>query len=80
MLWPADRKYVEVATTVVASDNFDLNPTIELVEVVSSELDNGVGDGNTVDDIVIVDDFTFKLRAERSGQRVRAGPTPSRTR
>ncbi|MGB5186630.1 MAG: ExeM/NucH family extracellular endonuclease, partial [Acidimicrobiia bacterium] len=68
VLWPANHKYVEVTTTVVASDNFDANPTIELVEVVSSEPDNGVGDGNTVNDIVIVDDFTFKLRAERSGQ------------
>ena len=67
VLRPANHKYVDVNTTVVASDNFDPNPTIELVEVVSSEPDNGVGDGNTVDDIVIVDDFTFKLRAERSG-------------
>ena len=66
VLWPANHKYVEVKTTVVVGDNFDLNPTIE-VEVVSSEPDNGEDDGNTVDDIVIVDDFTFMLRAERSG-------------
>ena len=33
----------------------------------SNEPDNGYDDGNTVNDIVIVDDFTFKLRAERSG-------------
>ncbi|MBL7064891.1 MAG: VWA domain-containing protein, partial [Anaerolineae bacterium] len=33
----------------------------------SNEPDNGLGDGDTPDDIVIVGDFTFKLRAERSG-------------
>lgn len=67
-LWPANHKYVEVAATVVVSDNFDLNPTITLVEVTSNEPDNGEDDGNTVDDIVIVDDFNFLLRAERSGE------------
>lgn len=67
VLWSVTHKYDEVTTTVAASDNFDPDPTIELVSVVSSEPDNGAGDGNTVDDIAIVDDFTFKLRAERSG-------------
>ena len=33
----------------------------------SNEPDNGAGDGNTVNDIVVVNDFEFKLRAERSG-------------
>ncbi|UCB60650.1 MAG: VWA domain-containing protein, partial [Candidatus Bathyarchaeota archaeon] len=33
----------------------------------SNEPDNAKGDGGTVDDIVIVNDFTFNLRAERSG-------------
>ncbi|HEX2989866.1 MAG TPA: hypothetical protein VHO49_04265, partial [Anaerolineales bacterium] len=47
---------------------FDTNPTITLVSVTSNEPDNapGMDDGNTTDDIVIVDDFNFKLRAERS--------------
>ncbi len=67
MLWPANHKYVEVKATVVASDNFDPNPTVTLVSVTSNEPDNGDDDGNTVDDIVIVDDYTFLLRAERSG-------------
>jgi len=35
--------------------------------VTSNEPDNGEEDGNTVNDIVIVDDFHFELRAERSG-------------
>ncbi len=67
VLWPANHKYVRVTTAVVVDDNFDPNPTVELVSVVSNEPDNGLGDGNTINDIVIVDDFTFKLRAERAG-------------
>ena len=66
-LWPANHKYVDVTATVVVSDNFDPNPTITLVSVVSNEPDDGLGDGDTANDIVIVDDFHFKLRAERSG-------------
>lgn len=66
-LWPANHKYVDVTATVVVSDNFDPNPTVELVSVESNEPDNGLGDGDTADDIVIVDDFHFMLRAERSG-------------
>ena len=66
-LWPANHKYVDVAATAVVSDNFDPSPTVTLVSVTSNEPDNGEDDGNTVDDIVIVDDYEFKLRAERSG-------------
>jgi hypothetical protein len=66
-LWPANHKYVTVKATVVANDDFDPNPTITLVSVTSNEPDNGLGDGDTPNDIVIVDEYTFKLRAERSG-------------
>ena len=66
-LWPANHKYVNVTATVVVSDNFDANPTVELVSITSNEPDDGLGDGDTANDIVIVDDFHFKLRAERSG-------------
>jgi hypothetical protein len=66
-LWPPDHKYVTVQTTVDISDNIDPNPTLTLVSVTSNEPDDGLGDGDTPDDIVVVDDFTFKLRAERSG-------------
>ncbi len=64
VLWPADNKHRKVKTTVVASDNFDPTPTVTLVSVTSSEPDLGEG-GDKKDDIVIVDDTTFKLRAER---------------
>jgi hypothetical protein len=67
MLWPANHKYVEVAATVVATDNFDPSPTITLVSVTSNEPDDGLGDGDTPNDIVILNDYTFQLRAERAG-------------
>ena len=38
-----------------------------LVSVTSNEPDNGTGDGDTPNDIVIIDDRTFNLRAERAG-------------
>jgi uncharacterized protein len=68
VLWPPNGQYVRVVATVSATDNFDPSPLIQFVSIESNEADNNVGDGNTTDDIVIIDDFTFDLRAERSGQ------------
>jgi len=65
-LWAPNHKYVDVSTTVDVTDA-DANPAVTLLSVTSNEPDNGVGDGDTVDDIVIVDDNNFELRAERSG-------------
>jgi hypothetical protein len=67
VLWPANHKLVEVTASVQVSDNSDPEPSLVLVSVVSNEPDNGLGDGDAANDIVIVDDFHFKLRAERSG-------------
>ncbi|MBK5266764.1 MAG: ExeM/NucH family extracellular endonuclease [Acidimicrobiia bacterium] len=67
VLLKPNHKYVDVEATIAVSDNFDTNPTIVLVSVTSNEPDNGEDDGDTVNDIVIVDDFHFQLRAERSG-------------
>lgn len=66
LLWPPTHKYVEVQATVTAADDTDPSPNIELISVTSNEPENGEGDGNTADDIVIVDDYTFQLRAERN--------------
>lgn len=66
-LWPPNHSYVTVNATVTASDNADPSPLLTLVSVTSNEPDNGDDDGNTINDIVIVDDDTFQLRAERSG-------------
>jgi len=52
---------------VTASDTVDRVPSIRLVSVTSNEPDDGLGDGDTTNDIVLVDERTFKLRAERSG-------------
>jgi uncharacterized protein len=60
-LWPPNNQMVTVEATVSVSDNFDASPQLTLVSVVSS--DPG---GN--EDIVIVDDDTFQLRAERVGR------------
>ena len=69
-LWSPNHKYVDVTATVTVSDICDPSPTVTLVSVTSNEPDDaeGGGDGNTVDDIVIVDDYHFKLRAERAGE------------
>jgi PKD repeat protein len=66
-LWSPNHKYVEVKANVTAYDICDPSPTITLVSITSNEPDNSIGDGNTVNDIVIVEDFTFNLNAERSG-------------
>jgi predicted extracellular nuclease len=66
-LWPPKHQYITVAATVEAWDNFDPNPTITLVSVTSNEPDDGLGDGDTPIDIVIMNEYTFLLRAERSG-------------
>lgn len=65
-LWPPNHKYVTVEATVTVTDA-DPNATVTLLSATSNEPDNGLGDGDTPNDIVIVDDFTFDLRAERSG-------------
>ena len=66
-LFPPNHKYVNVQATFTASDDFDPAPEVTLVSVTSSEPDNASGDGNTTDDVVVVDEDTFRLRAERSG-------------
>jgi hypothetical protein len=67
LMWPPNHKYVDVETIVTVYDIADPNPTVTLVSVTSNEPENGKGDGNTTDDIQILSDTTFKLRAERSG-------------
>ena len=67
ILWPPNHKYVTVHAWVDADDNFDRHLTVNLVSVTSSQPDDGLGDGDMPDDIVILSDHTFKLRAERMG-------------
>jgi hypothetical protein len=67
-LWPPNHKYVTVQATVTVSDNAGPAPAVTLLSVTSNEPDDAPGgaDGNTRNDIVTVDQDTFRLRAERS--------------
>lgn len=67
VLWPANHKYVDVRVTATARDDADPSPSIRLLSVSSNEPDNGLGDGDTANDIVVIEDFHLRLRAERSG-------------
>lgn len=68
-LWPPNHRMVNITATVIATDACG-TPSVELTSVISNEVDNGVGDGNTTDDIqdagLGTPDFDFKLRAERA--------------
>ncbi len=67
LLWPPNHKMVLVTPSINVSDNLTGNVQTEIVSVTSSEPDNGLGDGDTANDIVINPDGTIFLRAERAG-------------
>ncbi|MFN2579063.1 MAG: Ig-like domain-containing protein [Pyrinomonadaceae bacterium] len=73
-LWPPNHSYhtINVSDLVAsASDNFDLNLNLDSVviaQVTSDEIENGNGDGNTLNDIVIASNCkSVQLRSERDG-------------
>jgi len=68
ILWPPNHKYVEVLPSLAVNDACIETTKVELVSVTSSEPDNGLGDGDTANDIVINADGSILLRAERSGR------------
>lgn len=74
MLWPPNHKLVDIDATVNVTDICDATPTFVLTSILSNEPDNGLGDGNTANDIQAADfgtaDVSFKLRAERAGPGV----------
>lgn len=59
-----NHKMVDVTVDYTVTDNTGATVTLE---VTSNEPDNGLGDGDTEGDIVVVDNRHVKLRAERSG-------------
>ena len=76
VLWPPNHKYhtIEIAECCVISVTDICDADVDIDDVVitsvsSDEPENvqGKGDGNTMDDIVIVDSQTVELRAERQG-------------
>jgi hypothetical protein len=68
-LWPPNHKLVHVHANLIVHECGTYTVTLE--SVTSSEPDNGLGDGDTTDDIQGVDlgtaDVDFDLRAERAG-------------
>jgi K319L-like, PKD domain/FG-GAP repeat len=72
MLWPPNHKLVNVAAAIEVEDACDPAPSVTLLSIVSSEPDDGRGDGRTTMDVQQAtlgsDDRAFQLRAERSGQ------------
>jgi len=71
-LWPANHQLATVRANIQVSDDTDPHPTVTLVSVTNSEPDDGLGDGDTPNDIqgaaFGTDDREFLLRAERSGK------------
>jgi hypothetical protein len=72
VLWTPNHRLVPITVTVVVDDGCDPAPAVTLLSITSNEPDNGLGDGDTPNDIqgaaVGTDDRQFLLRAERSGQ------------
>ena len=70
LIWPPNHKMRSVTATPTVMDVCS-EVTVTLTSVTSSEPDNGMGDGDTVNDIQGIDlgtsDFDFLLRAERMG-------------
>jgi VCBS repeat-containing protein len=71
-LWPPNHKMVEIAASLDFSDDTSDIASVVLTSITSSEPDDGLGDGDTANDIQDADygtqDNQFSLRAERSGQ------------
>ncbi|HEV2853781.1 MAG TPA: choice-of-anchor X domain-containing protein [Thermoanaerobaculia bacterium] len=71
VLWPPNHQLQEVVAKISVTDDKDPHPAVRLVSITSSEPDNGLGDGDTPNDIQQADfgtdDRQFLLRAERSG-------------
>ncbi len=71
-LWPPNHTLRTVTVSVTTSDICDTSPSIRLISIVSNEPDNGLGDGDTSQDVqgalLGSDDRQFQLRAERSGK------------
>ena len=66
LLWPPNHDMVPVTVHADAEDGCD-PMDMRIVDVLSDEPANGLGDGDTSPDWEIVGPLTVRLRAERSG-------------
>ncbi|NOQ13805.1 MAG: hypothetical protein GQ583_04895 [Methyloprofundus sp.] len=67
VLWPPNHKMKDIEANVTVTDDQDSAPKVKLLSVTSNEDNNGSGDGDTTEDIIINHDYNFSLRAERAG-------------
>lgn len=71
VLWPPNHKMRDIHAILEIIEECDPTPVIELVSATSNEPDNGLGDGDTENDIQGAEfgsaDMDFSLRAERAG-------------
>jgi len=78
ILWPPNHKMVLITPTILASDNCNFDPVVELTSITMNEgdetntydpnYDTTLGDGKTTNDIQVDESGNIYLRAERSGQ------------
>lgn len=71
LLWPPNHQLATIDATVTAIDACDGTLTVRLKSITSNEPDDGLGDGDTSNDIqgaaLGTDDRSFLLRSERGG-------------
>ena len=70
-----NHKMIPINVVVSVEDEISGIASVVLNSIISNESDNGLGDGNTIDDIQDAEfgtkDTAFSLRAERSGNNDR---------
>lgn len=64
-LRPPNHRFVDVTVSYTSGDNCDTSDCV--LSVTSNEPVNGLNDGNTAPDWIVVNNHLVKLRAERSG-------------
>jgi hypothetical protein len=67
VLWPPNHKMFEISFGPDTENACGLELTCTVLEVMSNEPINGLGDGNTEPDWMVGEDGVLQLRAERSG-------------
>jgi hypothetical protein len=69
VLWPPNHRMVLIRPSLTLADACDESPEVTIESITSNEPDNsiGTGDGNTTDDIQVIDGEIY-LRSERNGR------------
>jgi hypothetical protein len=67
VLWPANHKMVPITVKYDLQNVCGVDPVTATLSVASNEPINGLGDGDTAPDWIVMDAHHVQLRAERSG-------------